>query len=522
MKRRFALLAATIAALAGAGTPLHAQVPAEWVTAKAELTARLNDIYAAAQARWDGKPHCSAFAGNLLLANSNRGYQLFSQTPPGLPNAAYQNVLLAKIDTMIMAYAKLGYAAVDITIQYPVLVPSFPNSASYLDFYKRVYALARRRGMKIIEGCEATFVDTTFGEKYLARDVQQYYFNPDGNAATNDTLTSDRYRREKLQMLQVIADSLRPDYLTVENEPVTQETNMSHLVNFSPDSVLSYVRYFTENLRRNGVLIGAGAGSWDNLRYFRDAATTSVDYLDYHVYPVNLNEVDDAAFVIDSIAQQSGKRIVIGEAWCYKLSNAELLAGTNPVATAQKVFARDVFDYWQDVDSLFVKVMVKLAQGARMDMVSLFWSTYMFGQVHYDSATFANLTPAQTLAVGSEAAYHNLFAQTLSPLGLYTRDAIGAMCSTSGVNQESVSTSGAVLATGPGNGTFSVGRGGSIDAEMMVEVVDMLGNIVRSLHAGPGERSVVMTDPLPAGAYLVRMRSGAAAGVWKLIVDGER
>ncbi|HVZ38646.1 MAG TPA: T9SS type A sorting domain-containing protein [Candidatus Kapabacteria bacterium] len=519
MKRSYRVLAAAIIALIGAVITAHAQVPAEWVTAKSELTSRLNDIYAAAQARWDGQPHCSAFAGNLLLANSNRGYQLFSQTPPGAPNAPYQNALLLKIDTMIMAYAKLGYTAVDITIQYPVLVPSFPNSAGYLSFYRRVYALARRRGMKIIEGCEATFVDTTFGEKYLARDVEQYYFNPDGNAATNDSLTGERYRHEKLQMLQVIADSLRPDYLTVENEPVTQETNMSHLVDFSPASVAGYVKYFTDNLRHDGILIGTGAGSWDNLQYFRDAAASNVDYLDYHIYPVNLNEVDDAAFVIDSIAKQSGKRIVIGEAWCYKLSNAELLSGTDPVATAQKVFARDVFDYWQDVDQLFVKAMVKLAQGARMDMVSLFWSTYMFGQIRYDSATFANLTPAQTLAVGNEYAYQRLFAMTPSPLGLYARDAIAGMCTTSSVRERGTALQETILTAGPA-GTLTVTRSDTDDDVMTVEVIDMLGAVVGAGSAGPGERSLVIAEPLATGAYLVRIRRGASAEVRKLIVTG--
>ena len=37
-----------------------------------------------------------------------------------------------------MAFDTLGYKAVDVTLQYPMLVDSFTNSQYYLDFYVTV------------------------------------------------------------------------------------------------------------------------------------------------------------------------------------------------------------------------------------------------------------------------------------------------------------------------------------------------------------------------------------------------
>ena len=58
-------------------------------------------------------------------------------------------------------------------------------------------------------------------------------------------------------MLQTIITQLKPDYLTVENEPtlMAQSTNL----NFSSDSMSSYVSYFVKNLTKNSTKICAGA-----------------------------------------------------------------------------------------------------------------------------------------------------------------------------------------------------------------------------------------------------------------------
>ncbi|MCB9311856.1 MAG: hypothetical protein H6568_03755, partial [Lewinellaceae bacterium] len=57
---------------------VKAQVPPQWDTAKVELTFKLNQINNEILNRWDNHLYCTDFAGNLMLANSNRGYALFT------------------------------------------------------------------------------------------------------------------------------------------------------------------------------------------------------------------------------------------------------------------------------------------------------------------------------------------------------------------------------------------------------------------------------------------------------------
>ncbi|MCB9220450.1 MAG: hypothetical protein H6615_01355 [Ignavibacteria bacterium] len=126
---------------------VKAQVPPQWDTAKVELTFKLNQINNEILNRWDNQPYCTDFAGNLMLANSNRGYALFTpDTAFPYPIPAYQNALYAKIDTMLMAFDTLGYKAVDVTLQYPMLVDSFTNSQYYLDFYMTVCQKIKQKG----------------------------------------------------------------------------------------------------------------------------------------------------------------------------------------------------------------------------------------------------------------------------------------------------------------------------------------------------------------------------------------
>jgi len=496
----------------------NAQVPTEWTVAKAQLTDELHSIAAAADARWDGQPYCTGFSGNVLLANSNRGYRLWTQAPPAEPNPLYQAALYAKIDTMLMAYRQLGYSAVDITIQYPLLVESFPNSRYYLDFYRHVYQLARQRGMKIMEGCEAAFVDTVFGEPYMARDVRNYYFDPDGNPQTDDALDAERYKRDKLQMLQTIIDSLKPDYLTVENEPETQKTNMFGLVDFSPESVHDYVRYVVDNLEPGDVLLGAGAGSWNDIEYFDGVARTDIDFIDYHIYPVGASSVDDMAFRIDSIADRYSKKVVVGECWVYKATNAELLNADDPIALASTIYARDVFDYWSDVDSLFFRMMTRLSRQSKIDIVSFFWSPYLFGQLTYDPAIHGAMSNAEILQAGQQAAFEGVFALRPTSTGRYVQKLVAEICDISSGVEKSSSAHELSIYPNPTSGGFTIDPGDGVHGPVSVTITDMLGREMSSSSVASDVRTYVTVGTLSPGVYLVRVAMPGGAFVRALVV----
>src|ERR1035438_3033396 len=141
---------------------VRAQVPYEWPIINAELGPRLDSINAKIETLWSAQGHqsyCSNFAGSLYLANSNRGYTLFTPTPPGGLDVAYQNKLLGQVDTMLMMMDTLGYKSVDIICSYPIFVNTFPNHQLYLSFFKKVYAMARSKGFKIIENCQVSLAN---------------------------------------------------------------------------------------------------------------------------------------------------------------------------------------------------------------------------------------------------------------------------------------------------------------------------------------------------------------------------
>ncbi|MCB9220451.1 MAG: hypothetical protein H6615_01360 [Ignavibacteria bacterium] len=71
----------------------------------------------------------------------------------------------------------------------------------------------KTKGLKLIIGCQAAFVDSVFGEPKLTSDIEKHYFNPDNNIFTNDSLEITRFKLEKLQMMQTIIDSLQPTTL---------------------------------------------------------------------------------------------------------------------------------------------------------------------------------------------------------------------------------------------------------------------------------------------------------------------
>jgi len=354
-------------------------VPAEYADLYATLDGRLKAIDGYISSRWNRQKHEVVFSAELLTANSNQGEAL-------LREQAWQSVLL-NLDR----YQLLGVGAVKVAVTYPILIPAFPRSAEYLDFYKRLSQELKRRNLKFLAQMTATFRELVFSSVPVA----PYYAG----------LTHERYRREKRQQAEIIIRELRPDYLTVENEPQTQAQNTGLTVNVQTFTDL--VEYILNGLDRQGVLVGAGTGTWDDLAYTQALARTSVDYIDMHIYPVTGDFVIDKAFRIAEITRRAGKRLVVGEAWLYKAREREL--GGPAVASAPGLFARDVYSFWEPLDIRFLTSMVKLAHYTKADFVSFFWARHFFGYVDYSDAT-RRLPPAELFRLANVAAARNMQA----------------------------------------------------------------------------------------------------------------
>ncbi|MDQ7850479.1 MAG: hypothetical protein QN152_04230 [Armatimonadota bacterium] len=343
------------------------------------LDARLRLIEEAVNAR-GAAGRDVIFAAELLPANANIGEALFrEQTWP---------LVLLYLDRL----QRLGVRGVKVAVKYPVLLSGFPRAAEYLQSYRRLGEELRRRNVRFL----AQMTDGFRPSAFSALPVEPYYAG----------LTWERYRREKRQMAETVIREVRPDYLTVQNEPGTQAQNTG--LPMTVQHTTDLLEYVTRGLDARGTLVGAGAGTWEDLAYAQALARiVGLDYLDMHIYPITRDYVVDRAFRFADIARRAGKRLVLGEAWLYKASDQDLRTGS--VAAAPALFARDVFSFWEPLDARFVAAMVRFSQVAGTDFTSFFWSRYFFGYVDY-SEERARLSPGELSRLANAAAARNLAA----------------------------------------------------------------------------------------------------------------
>jgi hypothetical protein len=380
MKRIFTFLIIMLAIPAYSG-----EIPAKYGKLYNELEDKLTRINEKIDSEYEIKKSNVLFSVELGGASGNRGEILLE------PNTRYG--IMALLDGML----ELDITAVKVSVNYPVLVESFPRSGEYLEFYKFVFDEIRQRNLKIMVHSTSVFRDTLFG----GLDVDDFY----------QGLDLERYKSEKLQMLQTVIDSLSPDYLTYENEPSTAEMNTG--IDFSVHNYIHLVDYLENNLDKGDVKSGAGAGTWEEWEIFeRLAEETGIDYIDYHVYPVNFDFVDNKVFRLDSLARATGKRILMGEAWLYKVSAEELAGDFSYI----NLYSRDVYDFWNPLDSLFFEVMAKVARISDAEFLSFFWMQYFFNKLEFSEQLEA-MPPADRYLLGQQSAVQNIVNKELAQLG---------------------------------------------------------------------------------------------------------
>jgi hypothetical protein len=300
------------------------------------------------QENWDGHIGDTVFACELLGGNSNKG-------PLLLTEQNWESVLI-----WLDMLEWMGVDAVSLCISYPILVPDFPRSDEYLDFYNRLFAEIRSRGLGINVECTTIFPDPEFSA------VSVDYSD----------LTIEKYKKEKREMLETILEELKPDQLTVENEPSTREDNTG--LDFSRRNYLDIVNYFVTDLDTHGIPIGAGIGTWDDFEILEGLAALDIDYLDIHVYPINFDYFTDRIIQAADIAEKNNKGIAMAEAWLYKIGNDEFNK-----KTPNEIYARDAYSFWEPLDSRFITALWGFAHLFHFESMSFFWSQYFFGYIDY-------------------------------------------------------------------------------------------------------------------------------------------
>lgn len=387
------LLTLALIATAGCGTAGRAQdAPARYQALYAELDGELARAERQIAERWDGRRHGTNFAVELLVANGNRG--------PSLLKPQVMNGVKVTLDSL----KALGVDAVTVAMTYPLLMPDFPRAAEYIAFFRQVVAEAQQRGIRVIAEMGPVFPDPEFSD-----------FKAD---FTDMTLV--KYMADKRHMAETIVGEIRPDYLVVAGEPLTLQRNTG--LPMTVDNYLAVVRHTVAGLDKQDTRIGAGAGAWDNIAYFRGLAEIrELDYLDLHIYPVQRGFFVDKALAVKRLADAAGKGVTISEAWLYKAANKEL---TGVPGTEAAIFARDSFSFWQPLDKRFLTATANLSHLIKADYCSFFWMQYLYGNVDYSEA-LATAGPIRLKQAVNKAAAANIVAHRPNELGSHLQEVMG-------------------------------------------------------------------------------------------------
>jgi hypothetical protein len=358
-------------------------VPAEYQALYNELMRKLDDFDSRISNQKGASLNKVILAAELLTANSNIGEGLFTDSN-FQANKVYLDALQA-----------INVTGVQVSIMYPLLTPGFTNADKYLVFYKKLMQELRSRNMTVLVKVGNPFANSVYSDLTISFEG----------------LTLEKYRAGKKAMVNLVAKELKPDYLTICNEPNTEKMTLGILQ--SPSQYAATVRHVMEGLDRGNILIGGGSGTWDDLSYMSALADTELDYLDAHVYPLDfLNRFIDIA----GIAHAKNKRLVIGEAGVYKLDSNEL-RGLGDIAATSRIYGRDVFSFWEPVDSRFLAVLVKMASIYGYEFVSPFWSTSLFGYIDYNDTT-KGLDYRRLRQESNRAAFQNMLQKQPSGSGL--------------------------------------------------------------------------------------------------------
>jgi len=360
------------------------------------------DLYLATHAPARNSP--VIFSAGLMTANSHRGLQL-------LKPEAYEGTLLE-----LSRLQELGVKAVALSIAFPILDRGFYTDPAQwqgiLDFYKRISGEIHKRGLKLIVKTGAMFSKGGFSDQEL--QVRNFYRH----------LKLNGYLDGRRDMAVLLARELSPDYLSVATEPDTEAEQSGKSVN-TPENFLRLTTHIQEGLRSaglTGMKVGAGIGSWqprykEFVRFLSRQA--ALDYIDIHVYPVNLDFLE-RVLTISDMARQGGKAVAMSEAWLYKSRLGELASGF----VAPEMFGRDAYDFWQPLDTKFIHSMVRLAKAREFEFFSPFWTKYFFAYLHYDDvkqlnsrqlAKFSSIRAAEAIVAGDFTELAGAYSELIKP-----------------------------------------------------------------------------------------------------------
>jgi len=375
----------------------NTNIPPEFQTLYENLDRWLQNYETLLQSQGFSGKHPVIFAAELLPANSNRGDSLLN---PGTMQA---------VDLFLDRLQELGVQAVTFPIGFPMFTPDFPNNQAYVQFYRDVAAKIRERGLMFDVESSVLFANTAFSP--LKIDYSR--------------LTFEKFKADRKEMIQAIINELHPDYLNLGSEPDTQFQLLRFPELNDPREYANYVNYVLTGLDRGNTRIGAGIGTWGNTAYVKELlAKTTVDSIHIHVYPI-VDGMLEKMLNIAQLAKESGKSVVLDEAWLYKIDDLS----RGGVAAAPEAFKLDAFSFWAPLDQKFLELIAKTAAGTGIEYVSPFWATFFFGYIDYEQGMSA-MSYEEIAGMVNRVAAQNILEDKFSSTGEFYRQLIKEFAAT--------------------------------------------------------------------------------------------
>jgi hypothetical protein len=331
------------------------------------------------------------FAAELASANGNIGEGLLRR-----PEA------LTLVRQELDALSDIGVQGVVVAIKFPLLEPGFPRSTDYLQFYIQVATEIRQRGMKFLVEVGPVFSGTIYSP--LDVDWSEY--------------TEKSFLGAQQAELVVIATEIQPDYLQIANEPTTIETLTGFEIN--PDEYADFVQSTVQELGSlNGIILGAGAGTWEDPEYMEALMTIQgLDSINIHIFPIgrdgNLLQV---AYETAQQAYTNGKRVVVSQSGLYKINSAELNELGTETAT---IYRRDAYSFFEPLDEKFIVALTLMSKAGDIEFIPLFWTRNFFAYLDYQEVR--TWSDTQVNRGMNQAFITALENGTLSPLGEFFKN----------------------------------------------------------------------------------------------------
>ncbi len=322
------------------------------------------------------------FGVELPLANSRHGETLWNE-----PVADVTALTLDRLQA-------LSIQAVSIGLPYPVLTRSHPRIENDREFFRRIAVEIRRRGLAII-----VEIGAPPGESEPNQVEQDYH-----------GIKREKFREDLREMAETVIADIRPEFLTLLSEPDTQTRNTG--LSFSPTEFAAIVRRVATGLDRSGTKLGAGAGSWASIDYFKALANIpELHYIDFHIFPVQYGYAAERILKASEAARAKGKQVAIGAAWLYKTSGREFSQ-----ISRSEALARNTFSFWQPLDENFIRLVTHLAGTIEAEFCAFFGTKYLYAYVEHTGET-SRQSPGQLFKLSEQLAKENLFRGRLSPTG---------------------------------------------------------------------------------------------------------